>query len=381
MVSESDPYLGGAAPTAWCLQPWQDGSSFVQVALTKSEPLYGDVSSMGRVVPKPRIAMVRIIDLGSNYLITSDDDTVFLRLLLIMVSESDPYLGGAAPPVWCLQPWQIESSFFWVSTYKSHKSEPLYGDVSSMGRCTKHTDSHGPNYSGDLHGGCFGQSVTSGGDRIEDGLSAMRSGAPYGEIQSVINVGSNNAWIGGIDLISTSPWNMCFVGLHCDGLSQIRGGTPYGRVQLSNEAVKSTIIKRKPMRELQESLSDARGSFTGNATADTFSNVAATEHVGSRRAKNQGVSYSYDLKRCKRHATECLENDEPGHSFSTDKVGRKGKPMYMYNMRRLAEYFVVAAHGLAILPQPLAYSEATVIRYAVFTAYDVMAHARLFRIS
>ncbi|GJV87031.1 retrotransposon protein, putative, ty1-copia subclass [Tanacetum coccineum] len=86
------------------------------------------------------------------------------------------------------------------------------------------------------------------------------------------------------------------------------------------------------------------------------------EYVSYEKKQFGGVSYSYDLKRCKRHATECLENDEPGHSFSTDKVGRKGKPMYMYNMRRLAEYFVVAAHGLAILPQPLAYSESTVIR-------------------
>ncbi|GJR69310.1 hypothetical protein Tco_0015375 [Tanacetum coccineum] len=31
------------------------------------------------------------------------------------------------------------------------------------------------------------------------------------------------------------------------------------------------------------------------------------------------VSYSYDLKGCKRQAAKGLENDEPGYSFSTDK--------------------------------------------------------------
>ncbi|GJR43215.1 N-carbamoylputrescine amidase isoform X2, partial [Tanacetum coccineum] len=33
------------------------------------------------------------------------------------------------------------------------------------------------------------------------------------------------------------------------------------------------------------------------------------------------VSYSYDLKGCKRQVAECLENDERGHSFSTHKGG------------------------------------------------------------
>nr|GEW54203.1 reverse transcriptase domain-containing protein [Tanacetum cinerariifolium] len=58
MVTEYDPYLGGAAPGAWCLQPW-------------------------------------------HY-----DDIVLVRLLLIMVTEYDLYLGGAAPRSWCLLPWR-----------------------------------------------------------------------------------------------------------------------------------------------------------------------------------------------------------------------------------------------------------------------------------
>ncbi|GJY79312.1 hypothetical protein Tco_0485113 [Tanacetum coccineum] len=68
-----------------------------------------------------------------NHLVCSlgecDDDFVLVRLLLTMVSEYDPYLGGAAPRAWCLQPWRVGSSFFRVST---RKSEPLYGGVSLM---------------------------------------------------------------------------------------------------------------------------------------------------------------------------------------------------------------------------------------------------------
>ncbi|GKD70259.1 hypothetical protein Tco_1324349, partial [Tanacetum coccineum] len=40
-----------------------------------------------------------------------DDDFVLVRLLLTMVSEYDPYLGGASPRAWCLQPWRVGSSF------------------------------------------------------------------------------------------------------------------------------------------------------------------------------------------------------------------------------------------------------------------------------
>ncbi|GKA59292.1 hypothetical protein Tco_0758605, partial [Tanacetum coccineum] len=58
-----------------------------------------------------------------------DDDFVLVRLLVTMVSEYDPYLGGAAPRAWCLQPWHVGSSFVRVST---RKSEPLYGGVSLM---------------------------------------------------------------------------------------------------------------------------------------------------------------------------------------------------------------------------------------------------------
>ncbi|GJW35183.1 alcohol dehydrogenase 1B [Tanacetum coccineum] len=55
--------------------------------------------------------------------------------------------------------------------------------------------------------------------------------------------------------------------------------------------------------------------------------------------------------------------------------GGLGKPVYMYSMGGLAEYSVVPAHGLAILPQTLPYSESAVIGCAVFTAYGAMAHA------
>lgn len=52
-----------------------------------------------------------------------------------------------------------------------------------------------------------------------------------------------------------------------------------------------------------------------------------------------------------------------------------GKPVYMYSMGGLAEYSVVPANALAILPHTLPYAESAVIGCAVFTAYGAMAHA------
>lgn len=52
-----------------------------------------------------------------------------------------------------------------------------------------------------------------------------------------------------------------------------------------------------------------------------------------------------------------------------------GKPAYMYSMGGLAEYCVVPANALAILPDSLPYAESAIIGCAVFTAYGAMAHA------
>ncbi|GMH11292.1 hypothetical protein Nepgr_013133 [Nepenthes gracilis] len=52
-----------------------------------------------------------------------------------------------------------------------------------------------------------------------------------------------------------------------------------------------------------------------------------------------------------------------------------GKPVYMYSMGGLAEYCVVPAHGLAILPDILPYTESAILGCAVFTAYGAMVHA------
>ncbi|PHT44286.1 hypothetical protein CQW23_18311 [Capsicum baccatum] len=52
-----------------------------------------------------------------------------------------------------------------------------------------------------------------------------------------------------------------------------------------------------------------------------------------------------------------------------------GKPVYMYSMGGLAEYCVVAAHALAVLPKSLPYTESAILGCAVFTAYGAMAHA------
>lgn len=52
-----------------------------------------------------------------------------------------------------------------------------------------------------------------------------------------------------------------------------------------------------------------------------------------------------------------------------------GKPVYMYSMGGLAEYCVVPAHALCVLPNTLPYTESAILGCAVFTAYGAMAHA------
>ena len=52
-----------------------------------------------------------------------------------------------------------------------------------------------------------------------------------------------------------------------------------------------------------------------------------------------------------------------------------GKPVFMYSMGGLAEYCVVPAHALSVLPDSLPYTESAVLGCAVFTAYGAMAHA------
>lgn len=52
-----------------------------------------------------------------------------------------------------------------------------------------------------------------------------------------------------------------------------------------------------------------------------------------------------------------------------------GKPVYMYSMGGLAEYCVIPAHGLTILPDSLPYTESAILGCAVFTAYGAMVHA------
>lgn len=56
-------------------------------------------------------------------------------------------------------------------------------------------------------------------------------------------------------------------------------------------------------------------------------------------------------------------------------AGSAGKPVYMYSMGGLAEFCVVPAHGLTVLPNSLPYTESAILGCAVFTAYGAMAHA------
>ncbi|XP_044500096.1 alcohol dehydrogenase [Mangifera indica] len=52
-----------------------------------------------------------------------------------------------------------------------------------------------------------------------------------------------------------------------------------------------------------------------------------------------------------------------------------GKPVFMYSMGGIAEYCVVPAHALTVLPDTLPYTESAILGCAVFTAYGAMAHA------
>ncbi|KAK1287333.1 Cinnamyl alcohol dehydrogenase 8 [Acorus calamus] len=52
-----------------------------------------------------------------------------------------------------------------------------------------------------------------------------------------------------------------------------------------------------------------------------------------------------------------------------------GKPVYMYSMGGLAEYCVVPANALAVLPESLPYTESAILGCAVFTAYGALRHA------
>ncbi|KAF5192809.1 Alcohol dehydrogenase-like [Thalictrum thalictroides] len=54
---------------------------------------------------------------------------------------------------------------------------------------------------------------------------------------------------------------------------------------------------------------------------------------------------------------------------------KSGEPVYMYSMGGLAEYCVVPANALSILPETLPYSESAILGCAVFTAYGAMRHA------
>lgn len=54
---------------------------------------------------------------------------------------------------------------------------------------------------------------------------------------------------------------------------------------------------------------------------------------------------------------------------------KTGKPIHMYSMGGLAEYCVVPANGLAVLPESVPFSESAILGCAVFTAYGAMKNA------
>jgi Zn-dependent alcohol dehydrogenase len=56
-------------------------------------------------------------------------------------------------------------------------------------------------------------------------------------------------------------------------------------------------------------------------------------------------------------------------------MSTSGDPVYMYSMGGLAEYCVVPANGLAVIPESLPYSESAILGCAVFTAYGAMKNA------
>ncbi|KAJ7522370.1 hypothetical protein O6H91_18G008400 [Diphasiastrum complanatum] len=56
-------------------------------------------------------------------------------------------------------------------------------------------------------------------------------------------------------------------------------------------------------------------------------------------------------------------------------LANTGKPIHMYSMGGLAEYCVVPANALAVLPSSLPYSESSIMGCAIFTAYGALKNA------
>nr|GEZ99405.1 hypothetical protein [Tanacetum cinerariifolium] len=82
---------------------------------------YVTVSSMSPISSLSPFMVCGDVDWCVTMSSLGDDDTVLLCILLIMVTQYDPYLGGAAPRAWCLQPWRVGYPFI---SSRTHNSEP-----------------------------------------------------------------------------------------------------------------------------------------------------------------------------------------------------------------------------------------------------------------
>ncbi|KAK4353536.1 hypothetical protein RND71_025730 [Anisodus tanguticus] len=110
-----------------------------------------------------------------------------------------------------------------------------------------------------------------------------------------------------------------------------------------------------------------------------FANASAKSHllgIELPRLNTLGLGVRFPPHSC--CITNCggyyLLHEKEG----TDRLGGRcvsDKPVYMYSMGGLAEYCVVPAHALAVLPNSLPYTESAILGCAVFTAYGAMAHA------
>ncbi|GKA21266.1 hypothetical protein Tco_0701255 [Tanacetum coccineum] len=132
MECDTDPFLGTASPSRWCLQQWRVGCPLIDTTLARDDDTY--VVRSFQVTPTRFLAWhcrqdgVCSHDDDDTYVVRSSQAIVIARWnqpvswqgiavkmvlaamagRLTFTSETDPYLGKASPSTWCLQPCETD---------------------------------------------------------------------------------------------------------------------------------------------------------------------------------------------------------------------------------------------------------------------------------
>ncbi|KAL9667600.1 hypothetical protein QQ045_001962 [Rhodiola kirilowii] len=121
-----------------------------------------------------------------------------------------------------------------------------------------------------------------------------------------------------------------------------------------------------------ESSRAAGNSKALSSLSRPFSSSAASYNVDGGSSFIRGAVFRDPSKPIAIEELHCTcRAPKLGKSLSKLKVN----PVYMYSMGGMAEYCVVPANGLCVLPHWLPYAESAILGCAVFTAYGAMIHA------